>query len=201
VLPTTYQIPAALILLAGGLLACFAGYRLFRLVLGIYGFILGALFATSFMSPASVLSMVIAALIGGLIGALLLAIGYFIGVALLGGGLGVLAAHAIWMQQGWGDPRAMPLLGFAIGGAIVALIFQRYVIIVGTAFGGAWTAVMGAAAMFGDPAARHVTDARNIWIVYPFTPPLTRPWITVACVVLGIAGVIVQLRAGARRPR
>jgi hypothetical protein len=28
-------------------LACFAGYRLFRIVLGIYGFILGAMIASS----------------------------------------------------------------------------------------------------------------------------------------------------------
>ncbi len=190
-LPTTYHIPAALILLAGGVLACFAGYRLFRLVLGIYGFILGALLAISAISPASLLSMAIVVLIGGVVGAILL----------LGGGLGVLVVQAIWAQQGWGDPRALTLFGCAIGGAIVALIFQRYAIVAGTAFGGAWTAVMGAAAMFGDPAAQHVTDARNVWIVYPFAPPLTRPWVTVAWIVLGIVGVIVQLRAGARRAK
>ena len=40
VLPATYQLPAAGILVLGGLLACFAGYRLFRVVLGVYGFII-----------------------------------------------------------------------------------------------------------------------------------------------------------------
>ena len=198
-LPTTYQIPAALILLAGGLLACFAGYRLFRLVLGIYGFILGALFTVSLVPSHGVLWTVIAAVVGGAVGALLLTIGYFLGVALVGGGLGVLVAHGIWAQQGWGDPRAVPLLAFAIAGAILALIFQRYVIIAGTALGGAWTAVMGAAAMLGDPAARRLTDAQNIWFVYPFNPPLTRPWMIAAWAVLGIAGLIVQLRRGGKR--
>lgn len=200
-LSTTYQIPAALILLVGGLLACFAGYRLFRLVLGIYGFILGALFAVSLVPPHDVLWTAIAALIGGVAGALLLTIGYFLGVALVGGGLGVLVAHAVWAQQGWGDPRALPLLAFAIVGAIIALIFQRYVIIAGTAFGGAWSALMGAAAMLGDPAARHLTGAENLWFVHPFNPSLTRPWITGAWLVLGIAGVIVQLRAGTKRAK
>ena len=33
-LPATFQTPAALVLLCGGLLACFAGYRVFRVVLG-----------------------------------------------------------------------------------------------------------------------------------------------------------------------
>ena len=37
-LPATFQTPAAIILVLGGLLACFAGYRLFRIVLAIYGF-------------------------------------------------------------------------------------------------------------------------------------------------------------------
>jgi len=36
-LPAAYATPAAVILLVGGLLACFAGYRLFRFVLGVYG--------------------------------------------------------------------------------------------------------------------------------------------------------------------
>ena len=48
-LPASYAAPTAAILAVGGLLACFAGYRLFRLVLGIYGFILGAMVTTSFM--------------------------------------------------------------------------------------------------------------------------------------------------------
>ena len=44
-LPAAYQVPAAVILLAGGFLACFLGYRLFKVVLGVFGFIIGALAA------------------------------------------------------------------------------------------------------------------------------------------------------------
>ena len=33
-LPHAYELPAAILLLLGGALACFAGYRLFRIVLG-----------------------------------------------------------------------------------------------------------------------------------------------------------------------
>ncbi len=198
-IPTTLQIPAAFILLAGGLLACFAGYRLFRIVLAIYGFILGALFASSLVSPASAWSMVIAALIGGALGALALTIGYFIGVAVLGGGLGALIAHAIWPQLGWGEPRALPLLVCVVVGAILALAFQRYVIIIGTGFGGAWTAMVGVASLLGDPGARHAADAPNVWIIYPFAPPLNHSVFAIAWLVLGIAGVSVQLRRGTKR--
>ena len=191
---TTVEIPAAFILLAGGLLACFAGYRLFRLVLTIYGFILGALFASSLVSPASHWSMAVAVLIGGAIGALALTFGYFLGVAILGAGLGVLMAHAAWLQLGWGDPRAMALLVFAVLGAVLALVFQRYVIIIGTGFGGAWTAMAGIASILGDPAARHAADAPNVWIIYPFDPPLNRPVFAIGWLLLGVAGVIDEER-------
>ena len=42
-LPASYQLPAAAMLLAGGVVSCFFGYRLFRIVLAIFGFMLGAL--------------------------------------------------------------------------------------------------------------------------------------------------------------
>ena len=46
-LPATYQMPAAIVLLLGGVVACFFGYRLFRIVLAIFGFIIGALAANA----------------------------------------------------------------------------------------------------------------------------------------------------------
>jgi len=68
-LPASLQIPAGLVLVVSGALACFAGYRLFRLVLTVYGFILGAAVASSIMGPADRVPMIVAALVGGLIGA------------------------------------------------------------------------------------------------------------------------------------
>jgi uncharacterized membrane protein YccC len=78
-LPSAYQLPAAVVLILGGALACFFGYRLFRIVLGVYGFILGALVGSSIAGPADPLHMLLAAVIGGLVGALLLNLGYFVG--------------------------------------------------------------------------------------------------------------------------
>ena len=197
-MPTTYHLPAALILLAGGLLACFAGYRLFRLVLGIYGFILGALFAGSLVSPGTTTTLIVA-LVGGILGAVALTLGYFLGVALVGGGLGALVAHTVWAQQGWGNPHALPLLAFGIGGAVLALVFQRYVIILGTAVGGAWTALVGGLAMLGDPAAADVANTPHIWTLYPLNPSLARPWFTAAWLALAVIGVVAQLRGGTKR--
>ena len=48
-LPGSFQMPAALILLVGGLCSCFAGYRIFRWVLAFFGFVFGALFVGAAM--------------------------------------------------------------------------------------------------------------------------------------------------------
>ena len=42
-LPASYQLPAAIVLLVGGIVATFFGYRLFRIVLAFAGFMLGGL--------------------------------------------------------------------------------------------------------------------------------------------------------------
>src|SRR5262245_38245709 len=92
-LPASYQVPAAIVLLVGGILSCFFGYRLFRTVLAIFGFIIGALAASSIFGVSDTGPMIIAAVVGGLLGALLLLGAYFVGVALVGAGLGALVAN------------------------------------------------------------------------------------------------------------
>ena len=52
-LPQAYELPAALFLFLAGAVSCFAGYRLFKLVLGIYGFILGADWRARRWAPAT----------------------------------------------------------------------------------------------------------------------------------------------------
>src|SRR5438067_12949712 len=99
-LPHSYELPAAILLVFGGALSCFAGYRLFRIVLGIYGFILGAMLASSMMAASNTFGMLVAALVGGLIGALALMFAYFVGIALVGAGLGALVAHVGWGYVG-----------------------------------------------------------------------------------------------------
>jgi len=187
-LPVVYQTPAAIILVLGGLLACLAGYRLFRLVLGVYGFILGALLATSIVGASETAWLVGAAIGGGLVGALILVAAYFVGVALVGAGLAALAVNLVSAQFGV-DPHPLVVILFAIAGAFGALSLQRYVIIVGTAFAGAWTLVIGVLAM-GRPSAGASAD--EVWLAYPTSPSLARGWIVAAWVVIAIVGVWVQ---------
>ena len=187
-LPVVYQTPAAIILVLGGLLACLAGYRLFRLVLGVYGFILGALLATSAVGASETAWLVVAAIAGGVVGALILVAAYFVGVALVGAGLAALAVNLVSAQFG-ADPHPLVVILFAIAGALGALSLQRYVIIVGTAFGGAWTLVIGLLAMARPSAA---ATADEVWLAYPTSPSLARGWIIAAWVVIAVVGVWVQ---------
>lgn len=193
-LPVSFQGPAAIILLGGGLLACFLGYRLFRVVLAIYGFVLGALIATSALGASGTWQMLLAAVIGGLIGAGILIAAYFVGVALVGAGLGALGVHLVSAQIGR-EPHALLVILFAVAGAFGALALQRYFIIVSTSFGGAGTAIIGALALLGNRAAAAAAGG-GVWVVY-FTD-LTNPapgqrWVIVVWLVLGLAGTFVQL--------
>ena len=190
-LPHAYELPGAIVLLLGGALSCFAGYRLFKVVLGIYGFILGATLASSMMGASNTTGMVVGAIVGGIAGAIILVFAYFIGIALVGAGLGALVAHVGWGYVGVGDPPPLAVIALAVLGAIGAMLLQRYVIIVSTAFGGAWTLLLGGLAVAGDrTAARSVGD---VWILYPMTPAPEQRWVPIAWVALGLIGTAVQL--------
>jgi hypothetical protein len=202
VLPAAYQVPAAILLVLGGLVACFAGYRVFRIVLGIYGFILGAFIATSAMGTSDTAWLVGAAVVGGLIGALILIAAYFIGVALIGAGAAALAVNLVWGQLSGAEPPALAIIIAAVIGAIASLSLQRYVIIIGTAFGGAWTVLVGAMALAGDravgAAAQTAAERPDVWVLYPMNPAPGQPWVLAAWFVLGLIGVFVQMRFTAK---
>jgi hypothetical protein len=207
-LPAPYQLPAAIVLVVGGLVACFAGYRLFKYVLAIFGFILGALAASSIWGAGDTTQMVLSAIGGGLVGALLMFAAYFLGVAIVGAGLGALLANIIWRQIE-GDPHPFAVILFAVAGALVATWLQRYVIIFGTAFGGAWTLLVGGLALVGERSALNAAAAGDIWVAYPLNPAPDQPWVSYAWIGLGLLGTLVQMfvtggeqgRVGRRRRR
>ena len=192
-LPHAYEFPAALALVIGGALACFAGQRLFRIVLGIYGFIAGAMLASSMMGISNTAGMLLAALIGGIVGSVILVFAYFVGIALVGAGLGAFIAHVAWSQTRTPEPPVMVVMAFGIVGAIVALILQRYVIIVSTAFSGAWTLIVGALALVGERGLARAASEADVWVLYPFTPAPGQRWVPIAWIALSLIGIAVQL--------
>jgi hypothetical protein len=177
---------------AGGVLACFFGYRLFKIVLGMFGFVVGVLAASSFFGPPNTTPMLLAALAGGVVGAGVLLAAYFVGVALVGAGIGALLVNVIWTQVE-GDPHPAVVILFSVAGAVVATWLQRYVIIIGTAFAGAWTMLIGGLALMGDRGPLRAA-ADNPWVVYPLNPAPDLSWLPWAWVVLGAAGTLVQMR-------
>ncbi len=196
-LPASFQTPAAIILVLGGLLSCFAGHRVFRVVLGFFGFVLGALLTSSVMGTDQTVWMIVAAVVGGIVGALILVAAYFVGVALIGAGVGALVVNLIWASLGR-EPHIVIVILFAIAGALAALALQRYVIITATAFGGAWTTIVGALALLGDRLAVEAAARNNVWLAYPMNPAPGQRWVIVAWLVLGLVGVIVQLGVTAK---
>jgi len=199
-LPHSYELPAAILLVLGGALSCFAGYRLFKIVLGIYGFVLGAMLASSTMGVTNSTGMIVASLVGGICGALLLMFAYFIGIALVGAGLGALVAHVAWSSLGrTGDPPAVAVVVLSVVGSVGAMFLQRYVIVVATAFGGAWTVIVGGLAIAGDRGAARAATAGDVWILYPTSPAPGQRWVPVAWIALGLIGTAVQLTTTGRK--
>jgi hypothetical protein len=191
-LPAQYQLPAAVVLLIGGVVACFFGYRLFRIVLSIFGFILGALLASSVFGASDTGPMIAAAVVGGLIGAAVLFAAYFFGVAMVGAGLGAVAANFAF-AAGDRPPHFLGIVFAAVVGAVAAIYLQRYVIILGTAFGGAWTLIVGSMALIGNRTALAAAASGNVWVAYPLDPAPGQRWVPIAWVVLGLIGVGVQM--------
>jgi hypothetical protein len=198
-LPHSYELPAAILIALGGAVSCVAGYRLFKTVLAIYGFIFGAMLASSFMGASNTTGMIAAAVGGGVAGAFVLVLAYFVGIALVGAGLGALVAHFGWSYVGHGDPPIAMLILLPIVGAAAAMFLQRYVIIVTTAFGGAWTVVTGGMAIVAARAADRVSKVGDVWIFYPTSVPPGQRWVPIAWIVLGLVGLGIQLGVTAKR--
>lgn len=197
-LPASYQVPAAVVFLAGGVLACFLGYRVFRLVLAIYGFVLGALVATSFVAPVETPWTLLTAVIGGLAGASLLILAYFVGVAFVGAAIAALLVHLVWTRIG-GDPHPIVVVVACVLGALASMSVQRHVIILGTAFAGAWSALIGALLLMGSKAAQAAAARGDVWMAYPLNPSPEQRWLLWAWLALGGVGALVQWSVGGKK--
>ena len=196
-IPAAYAMPVAAILAISGAVACFAGYRLFRIVLGVYGFILGAMITSSVMGTANVWALVLAAGVGGLLGAGLMIAAYFVGVGLVGAGLASLVLHLVWRAIG-GEPPTALLVVMAVLGALGALSIARQVVVFGTALAGSWTLIVGVLALAGDRFNGISVTPENIWVVYGTGPLPGNWWVTGAWVVLAMAGAVVQMTTTTR---
>lgn len=174
-----------------GVAACFFGYRLFKVLLAIWGFLIGmALFADVTMRvTGKQMIATVAGLIGGIFVAGFAELLYLMGVFLMGATLGLVVASAASGAMGL---AVNPILALSAGvlAGFVALSFQKAVIIWATAFDGAWM-IVSALVLFKG----RVKGWSEISAI------AGRGGLFLAWLALGFAGVVVQYAITSRGVR
>jgi len=74
-------------------------------------------------------------------------------------------------------------------------------VIVATAFGGAWTALLGGLTLAGDHRITTAASSGDVWILYPMAPSPEYRWVPMAWLILGLVGTAFQLGVTGKRKR
>ena len=137
-----YIAAAGLAILAGAM-NCFFGYRIFRLLLAMWGLILGAVAGVMLgMMDGRVVWIVVGGILGGVVGIFLMLLLYYVAIFLLGAYVGALGGVVLSAWLRFAPPNWMSAVG-ALAGGILAIFFQKMLIILGTAFVGAANVAWG----------------------------------------------------------
>jgi hypothetical protein len=178
-----------------GLLLAFFGYRLFLVLLPIWGFFFGlwlgadtmqVLFGEAFL--ATITSWVVGFVVGAVF-AVLSYLFYIFAVAVISGALGYFAAISIMLAIGVDPGILVWLVGIIVGVVFIFVTFQfnlqKYAIIIATAF-------LGSAATFAtfillfNPLARFLEN--------PVKVALEQSWFLLVIFALMVAaGIVVQV--------
>lgn len=186
------------IMLALGILMGLAGYRFFKLIMGIAGFMggfmLGMLLAARLGHSETLYLMMFGILVGILVSVLAVII-YFVGVFVLGAMIGAGVAMNL------GNFFPIPHLGglslvLAIACGFIAIIFQRSMIIISSAAIGAWWTGVSVGSLLG-----WISNSEFITFLFPRNPDLffCRPLIGWLSLILLIIGIVVQFSSFSRR--
>jgi hypothetical protein len=173
-----------------GIVACFFGYRIFRVVLSILGFIVGASIGMALTGDSTQATQLLVAVVGGVIGAVLMNALYFLGIVIAGAFLGALLVNLLLAALGV-EPNVVFLVIGAIVGGAVALVLNKLTIMLSTAFSGAAAVIYGLSLFIPDLGGFDplgVLSRAN----QQSEPSLI---LLVAWIILGIAGVGAQYRA------
>ncbi len=188
---------ATLIALLLGAVVLFGGYRLFLILLPIWGFFFGfglgahtvtLLFGDAFF--ATITGWVVGFFVGLLFG-LLAYLFYAIAVAIIAGSLGYAIGVGLMNLIGLDGGFLVWLVGIVLAVVVIFVTFkwnlQKYVIIAATAVGGALVIV--ATFMFGLAGLQVVQLAENP-VRYAFADS---PWWALFALVLVVIGIVVQI--------
>jgi len=125
---------------AVGLLSCFLGYRLVKLTLALIGFIAGVgggWTAGLALAPNNDVIALACALVVGVLCAILCVWLFFLGIFILGASAGAVIAAAALNAAGH-PAQPVPVLVLAAIFGVIALLLQKFMIIVSTAFSGSY---------------------------------------------------------------
>jgi hypothetical protein len=198
-LETLGDLYAVLSIVVGGAV-CFAGYRLHKAVLFMFGFaggaVIGFFLAQQQLGTEVVLSMLLAA-VGGMVGGGLFVLAYYLGIVLLGlaGGFVLGAAATSLLSL---DSELLTIAGACLGG-VAAIGLHKLVIVATTAFWGAGRLIAGVVLLTGDSFAplAVLLDATARDAVEGKLALFLVGW-----VVLGFCGALIQYRVtGEPEPR
>lgn len=192
--PWAGQVSALLVIVAG-ILTCFCGYRILKVTLGILGFIAGAYAGWELglsLAHASIGIALACAIIGGLIGMALYVWLYFLGIFLLGATAGTVVAAAFFNGTG---QQAQPILLLVVSVifGVIALVAQKFMIILSTAFIGSYLITAGV-----WPLIVRSENSSRVWLdPAQSTSSGTLGYAAlVLWILLGVAGASCQFRAG-----
>jgi Domain of unknown function (DUF4203) len=195
---------AGLLALVVGLAFAFYGFRLFLILLPIWGFFFGFLFGAGFVTSLfgdGFLSTALSWIVGfgfAVVFALLSYLYYWFAVIFLGGSIGYALGLSLmaWLNISGNLITFIVAIAFAVVFAL-AFIFLRvpkYLVLVATSFGGAFAAIVGIALILGRvPLAALQAGLAGAYV----RDSLSFVWLA-AAIVLGIVGYFYQARLVAR---
>lgn len=129
-----------------GLLFCFFGYRIFKVFLSISGAAAGgggAAYVAWTQWPQMWWPAALAGVVGAAIGAVLMVVLYYVGVFLAGAGFAASVA-AVLAGANAEHLHLEALIPAAVVGGVLALIIQKFLIVLSTSFTGAASVAAGA---------------------------------------------------------
>jgi hypothetical protein len=186
-----------LIALLFGLVVAFGGYRLFMVLLPIWGFFAGFLIgaqAIALLFSNGFLATVTGWVVGffvGLLFAVLSYLFYFIAVGIIAFSLGYGATVGVLGWIGLDMGFLVWILAVVVGIVVALVVYflnlQKYAIIVATAVGGTGIIIFALLAMFGSPAVDLLQNPVRLAIQNSF-------WWLLFFLVTVVLGFIVQLQ-------
>lgn len=179
-----------------GLANCFFGYRIFKILIVLWGVVVGIILGgLGGLAAAGVGGGIVGAILGGGLLGFLAYVLFFVALFILGASLGAVLAALGLAVCGVVIPPVFLIVPAVLGG-VLALVLQKIFIIVGTSFAGSASTVAGVMTLMGKgnelagmfqsppPASTFV----NIYF------PRIAGWF-----ILAVIGILVQFSLTARK--